>query len=68
MAETVVVIQVRMPPALHARLSDRARQAKASFNSLIVTLLQACLERDDDDGLDLGHHSVTGASSKTEWR
>jgi hypothetical protein len=39
MPETVVHFQLRMPPELHERLSNKARTGRVSLNALIVQLL-----------------------------
>jgi predicted HicB family RNase H-like nuclease len=45
MPESVVHFQVRMPPALHEKLSSRAMDEKASLNALIVEILREAMER-----------------------
>jgi predicted HicB family RNase H-like nuclease len=44
MPETVVHFQVRMPPAIHERLSGWAKEDRLSLNALVVELLQKAVE------------------------
>jgi len=44
MPETVVHFQVRMPPTLHARLSEWAKDEKQSLNALIVRILESSVD------------------------
>ncbi|GIW86670.1 MAG: hypothetical protein KatS3mg108_0994 [Isosphaeraceae bacterium] len=45
MAETVVLFQIRMPPALHEQLASWAKEDKASLNALIVGLLEKAIDQ-----------------------
>jgi predicted HicB family RNase H-like nuclease len=43
MPESVVHLEVRMPPQLHERLASWAKDDKASLNALVVEILQDAL-------------------------
>lgn len=43
MAEAVIRLFVRLPPDLHHRLVERAREDNRSLNNLIVTWLRRCI-------------------------
>jgi len=45
MPETVVHFQIRMPPIMHEQLATWAREEKASLNALVVSILEAALEK-----------------------
>jgi hypothetical protein len=44
MPQTVVLIQVRMPPALHEKLASLAQDNRESLNTVVVRLLTAAAE------------------------
>jgi predicted HicB family RNase H-like nuclease len=53
MPETVVHVQIRMPPHLHEHLASRAQEEKTSLNAIIVAIL-----RDAE-----GRHEAAGTKS-----
>ncbi|QDV35320.1 Arc family DNA-binding protein [Tautonia plasticadhaerens] len=50
MPESVVHFVVRMPSALHEKLSSRAMEEKASLNAMIVAILRKIMERPKPNG------------------
>ncbi len=50
MPETVVHFQIRMPPTLHSKLYDWAKEnKKVSLNQLIVSLLEEAVAKHDEE-------------------
>jgi hypothetical protein len=52
MPESIVLFQIRMPPALHERLASLAMERRESLNATVLAILRAAAEARDAESCD----------------